>query len=120
MLPGEMLRSALAGADLFVLPSYHENFGNAVVEALACGTPVIVSDQVGIGSEIENAGVGAVVALGIEALAREISRWMSDNKLRESAANRARDFVWQHYDWNEIAARWHEHYQKMIGLNINP
>ena len=113
LLPGEMLRSALAGADLFVLPSYHENFGNAVVEALACGTPVIVSDKVGLCSEIEQAAVGAVVSLKIDALAREITRWMSDNELREAASQRARAFVWERYDWNQIAGRWQEHYQRL-------
>ena len=113
LLSGETLRSALVGADLLVLPSYHENFGNAVIEALACGTPVIVSDQVGLSSEIEQAAVGAVVPLDVDILAREITRWMSDSALREAAAQRARAFVWERYDWNQIAARWNEHYLRL-------
>lgn len=114
ILSGELLRSALAQADLFVLSSYHENFGNAVIEALACGTPVIVSDQVGLSHEIHQAKVGAVVPLSADALAREISRWMNDNELREAAAQRARPFVWERYNWNEIAARWKAHYQQLL------
>ncbi len=114
ILSGELIRSALVEADLFVLPSYHENFGNAVIEALACGTPVIVSDQVGLSSEIQQAEVGAVVPLDIDILGREISRWMSDSKLRGTAAQRARPFVWERYDWNQIAARWKTHYCQLI------
>ena len=113
MLGDEMLMSALSGAELFVLSSYQENFGNAVIEALACGTPIIISDQVNIHPEIVAAQVGAVVPLNVEALAREITRWMSDNKLREAAAQRSRAFVWERYDWNHIAMRWKEHYQKL-------
>ncbi len=48
------LRAAYSGADIFVLPSRHENFGNVVVEALACGCPVIVSDAVGAADQIQD------------------------------------------------------------------
>ena len=119
MLRDEMLLSALSGAELFVLSSYQENFGNAVIEALACGTPVIISDQVNIHPEIASAQVGAVVPLDVDILAREITRWMSDDKLRDAAAQRARPFVWERYDWNQIAARWKEHYRKLIEQKIN-
>jgi glycosyltransferase involved in cell wall biosynthesis len=44
--------SALAEADVFVLPSYSENFGVAAVEAMACAVPVVISDQVAISGQV--------------------------------------------------------------------
>ena len=115
MLRGADRISALVDADLFVLPSYQENFGIAVVEALAAGTPVVISDQVNIYREIAAAQVGGVVPTQVEPLAAEIDRWLSDEPLRRAAAERARPFVWEHYDWNRIARRWVEHYQAIAG-----
>ena len=60
-LHGDDKAALLADADLFVLPSYSENFGVAAVEALCFRTPVIVSDQVGIHHEISKYHAGLVV-----------------------------------------------------------
>ena len=105
--------AALADADLFSLPSEHENFGIAVVEALAAGLPVVISDQVYLHPDITAAQVGGVVPMNIDALARELDRWLSDDTLRKSAAERTRPFVWQRYDWHQIARRWQEHYIRL-------
>lgn len=111
MIKGQQKLAALADADVFVLPSYQENFGIAVVEALAAGTPVIVSDQVNIHDEINKAGVGAVVPTQVESLAKTLDRWLKDEQLRSAAASRTREFVKHNYDWNEIAARWMQRYE---------
>ncbi|MBV8553065.1 MAG: glycosyltransferase [Acidobacteriaceae bacterium] len=60
-LSGRAKSAVLADSDLFVLPSYSENFGNAVVEAMGAGVPVIVSDQVGIHREVASSGAGLVL-----------------------------------------------------------
>jgi glycosyltransferase involved in cell wall biosynthesis len=114
MLEGEPRIAAFADADLFALSSYQENFGNVVVEALAAGTPVIISDQVNLHAEITAAQVGEVVPLDVEVLATVLQRWLDDDRLRHAAAERARPFVWSHYDWQQIAGRWVDHYTQLI------
>lgn len=52
MLPPEQLVEAYSGADCFLLPSRHENFGNVAIEALACGCQLVLSDQVGVGQQL--------------------------------------------------------------------
>jgi len=113
MLYGRERLEALADADLFVLPSYQENFGIAVVEALAAGCPVLVSDHVNIHSQITQAGVGGMTPARIGPLAEALNKWMNDPALRAAAAARAPGFVREHYDWRAIAQRWTERYAQM-------
>jgi glycosyltransferase involved in cell wall biosynthesis len=58
MLEGEAKWGALYGCDAFILPSHQENFGIAVVEALACNKPVLISNKVNIWREILEDGAG--------------------------------------------------------------
>jgi glycosyltransferase involved in cell wall biosynthesis len=60
MLEGDLKWGALYAAEAFVLPSHHENFGIAVVEALACGAPALISDKVNTWPEIANDHAGIV------------------------------------------------------------
>jgi glycosyltransferase involved in cell wall biosynthesis len=60
MLEGDLKWGALHAADAFVLPSHQENFGIAVVEALACGLAVLISDKVNIWPDIAHDEAGIV------------------------------------------------------------
>jgi len=60
MLTGDAKWGALYGCDAFVLTSHQENFGIAVAEALACGKPVLISNQINIWREIEEEKAGVV------------------------------------------------------------
>jgi glycosyltransferase involved in cell wall biosynthesis len=60
MLRGERKWGALAASEIFVLPSHQENFGIVVAEALACGLPVLISNQVNIWREIQSENAGFV------------------------------------------------------------
>jgi glycosyltransferase involved in cell wall biosynthesis len=62
MLEGDLKWGALRAAEAFVLPSHQENFGVAVVEALACGVPVLISDKVNIWPDIARDEAGIVDA----------------------------------------------------------
>jgi glycosyltransferase involved in cell wall biosynthesis len=75
MLSGDSKWGAFYNCEAFVLPSHQENFGIAVVEALACGKPVLISNQVNIWREIENAGAGFVEDDTIEGTEKLLNRW---------------------------------------------
>jgi len=114
MLHGPDRIAALADADLAAQPSYHENFGISVAEALAAGTPVVVSDQVYLHTLITRAGVGGVVRTSVPELAAELSRWLGNSSLRQAAAKAARAFAFEHFDWNRIARHWMVHYRDIV------
>ena len=62
MLTGDAKWSTFDAAQVFVLPSHQENFGIAIVEALACAKPVLISDKVNIRREIAKSNAGIVKA----------------------------------------------------------
>jgi glycosyltransferase involved in cell wall biosynthesis len=114
MLKGRDKLAALVDAYVLCQPSFHENFGIVVVEALACGTPVIVSDQVYLHPEVSKAGVGAVTPMTVEAVADALASWLSDPVLRGDAAAKARRYALATFDWNRVAERWTGHYERII------
>jgi glycosyltransferase involved in cell wall biosynthesis len=76
MLAGNRKWGAFSAAEAFVLPSHQENFGIAVVEALACGTPVLISNKVNIWREIAAGEAGYVENDDRAGTARLIERWV--------------------------------------------
>lgn len=113
MLKGREKVAALADADLFCLPSHHENFGIAAVEALAAGLPAIVSTDVGVHADITAAGAGSAVPRDPGRIADELAAWLGDEPRRRAAGARARAFVRERYDWHQIARRWAGHYERL-------
>lgn len=88
-LEGEEKQAMFAAADVFVLPSYSENFGIAVVEAMASGLPVIVSDQVGIHHDVTRAGAGLVVRCDANEVSGAVVQMLSDCEARSQIARNA-------------------------------
>lgn len=77
MLEGPAKWGALRAAEVFVLPSHQENFGIAVAEALAVGTPVLISKQVNIWPEIVAAGAGLAEVDTLAGTRALLSRWLA-------------------------------------------
>ncbi|MFO7826496.1 MAG: glycosyltransferase [Cyclobacterium sp.] len=75
MLTGELKWAAFYGCEAFVLPSHQENFGIAVVEALACGKPVLISDQVNIWKEISDSEGGLIAKDNQKGVTDQLKRW---------------------------------------------
>jgi glycosyltransferase involved in cell wall biosynthesis len=76
MLTGDAKWGAFRNAEAFVLPSHQENFGIAVAESLACGTPVLISNKVNIWREIEAGGAGLVAPDTLAGTTDLIQRWL--------------------------------------------
>ena len=76
-LPAEELAGVYNAADLLLLPSRHENFGNVVVEALACGAAVLISDRTGVGDDLIEAAPADFGAV-LPRHAGSWSRWLAD------------------------------------------
>ena len=76
MVSGSVKWSALKNADVFILPSHQENFGIAVAEALACGKPVLITNQINIWNEIEQDGAGIVKSDTLEGVRDLLLDWL--------------------------------------------
>jgi glycosyltransferase involved in cell wall biosynthesis len=102
MLTGDDKLSALAAADVWALPSRGENFGNAVVEALAASRAVVISPEVNIAPEIAAAGAAVVAPRSAEAFGREIGALLRDEPQRRALGAAGRVFA-RRYDWTNVA-----------------
>jgi glycosyltransferase involved in cell wall biosynthesis len=102
-LAGNAKLAALADADLFALPSYSENFGNAVVEAMACGLPVLISDGVGIHREVQAANAGVVVPCNANAIATALLLLADDPARRRAMGVRGHAFVQDRFSPASVA-----------------
>ncbi|MDJ1175388.1 glycosyltransferase [Roseofilum capinflatum] len=100
---GEDKDLVLQGSDLFVLPSFSENFGIAVVEAMAAGLPVIITPEVQIAPEIKQANAGLIVEGNRESVASAIAQLLTSEK--QKLSHNAQTLVKQCYSWPAIAER---------------
>lgn len=104
--------SAYRDADLFVLPSQNENFGNTAGEAAACGTAVIVTDRCGIAPFVGAAG--EVIPHELEALENALGKMLGDPMLRENRRVGCRAFV-ESLSWEGPLDQTEEMYRRCVG-----
>jgi glycosyltransferase involved in cell wall biosynthesis len=104
-LEGEQKLAVLADCDLFVLPSYSESFGVAAVEAMACGKPVVISNQVAIHREIAKADAGLVVPCQVEALAEALMHLAGDADLCRRLGTNGRRLAQERFSLEAMATR---------------
>jgi len=104
---------AYRDADVFVLPSQNENFGNTAAEAAAAGTPVVVTEGCGIAPLL--AGVaGLVVPHKAEAIARAIERLLTEPDLRAKFAAGGKEAT-SRLGWEEPAQEMEALYRQLVG-----
>lgn len=105
----------LGQADVLVMPSQFENFGIVVIEALAVGTPVIVTAGVGVADLVARHGLGEVSDADPAALAGSIRALLADPGRRAEIAARAPRLVSDGYGWTGIAQRMAGAYRRVLG-----
>jgi len=117
MLYGKEKLSVLRDADAFVLPSYSENFGLSVIEAMACGLPVIISDRVNIWGEVSKKGAGKVIPCDGNQLAKSIIELLDNKDLAKHMGLKGKALVSDHFEWSKIASKLENVYRTMIQEN---
>jgi glycosyltransferase involved in cell wall biosynthesis len=119
MVLGVKKAALLRRAQLFVLPSYSENFGLAVVEAMAAGLPVVISNKVNIWRKIDEADAGLVVNTDAHELACAIL-WLLDNPLlAKEMGERGRRFARENFSWRTAGDQLVRIYEQ-VTLNNRP
>ena len=113
-IDGQSKVDFFANADLFVLPSHHENFGNVYVESLASGTPIIASHGTPW-SEVEEFQCGQWVENNVDKVCGAMRDMLSrdKNELRDYSVSYAKKF-----DWSVIAGEFHKLFVGMTKVSI--
>jgi glycosyltransferase involved in cell wall biosynthesis len=101
---GAQKASVFAAADIFILPSFSENFGIAAVEAMLAGVPCVLSRGVAIANAAVAAGAAIVVEPKADDIAAALAKALSDPSRLRDMSIRAREFAAQEYS-PEIMAR---------------
>ena len=103
------LAHLLAAADVMVLPSKREGLANVWVEALACGTPLVITDVGGAREVVGNASAGRIVARDPEGIAAAVRDLLSHPPAQAEVAQNAARFSWE-----ENAAQLAAHYRRIV------
>ncbi|MEM8503163.1 MAG: hormogonium polysaccharide biosynthesis glycosyltransferase HpsP [Cyanobacteria bacterium P01_D01_bin.1] len=114
---GELKAAILSAADLFVLPSYYENFGIAVAEAMAARLPVVISNKIDIWPKVAEYDAGWVVPTEIAPLTQALVGALSDAEVREQKGQNAQRCAEENYGWDAIAHTLTIHYQAIVERN---
>lgn len=112
-VPNEELPELYSRSAVFALPSTREGLPRTVLEAMACGTPVVISDIPQLKALVNDVGV-TVPAMAVEPLAVELERLLTDRELRDSLGTRSRERVVEGYSWAETVSETTEVYYELL------
>jgi glycosyltransferase involved in cell wall biosynthesis len=106
MLKGDAKWGAFAASEAFILPSHQENFGIAIVEALACGKPVLITKPINIAPQIAIDGCGLIEDDTIHGTTMLIERWIKHTNVEhEQMSIRAKESFAARYDMQRNTAK---------------
>ena len=110
--------AALRETALLALPSHQENFGLSVVEAMACGVPVLLSTQVNLAAEIQAFGAGWSVPLERAALVATLATVLREEHERARRGQAGRQLVRRRFLWSAVAAKLAALYDVIVQSNF--
>ncbi len=120
VLPQQELPAFYGAMDVFVMPSRYELFGIVMLEAMACGVPVVATRFGGPAEVIEDGADGLLVdPTDVPALAEAMRSLLADYERRNEMGKRARRKVEQGYSWDAAARRHREFYQRSSQMENN-
>jgi glycosyltransferase involved in cell wall biosynthesis len=111
---GESKNLYLQGADLFTLTSHSENFGVAVIESLAAGTPVLITDGVAIAPMVQAQNIGYVTKLEINAIATTLENFFQNFDNNQFSKQKTQQIIAENYSWQSISAQLATIYQAIV------
>lgn len=111
---GEFKQLLLQGSDLFALTSHSENFGLAVLEALAAGLPVLTTPNVALADFVEQEQLGWITPLAPCSIADRVRQVLQSPQLAQSRGSYARSIVQERYSWQAIASLLIHNYRKIL------
>ncbi|MDO8803162.1 MAG: glycosyltransferase, partial [Elusimicrobiota bacterium] len=114
ILLGEAKLEAFSAAKLFVLPSFRENFGISVAEAMAAGCPVVVSDGVDIAGDILESEAGLVCPPESVPFAAAMNKILRTPGLGETMGGNGKRLVMRKYTWERVAAELSGIYDRIL------
>ena len=107
-------------ANLFILPSHHENFSMVVVEAMACGLPVLISKNVGIWREVIADNAGISINLDKNGIAGELKKLLANPSLLKEISENARKSALKRYDTDKVASLMIRAYEDILTDRRSP
>ncbi|MDA8087543.1 MAG: glycosyltransferase, partial [Nitrospiraceae bacterium] len=114
-IPHGDIPDALNAADIFVLPSYHEGLPNAVLEAMACGLPVVATRAGGIPEAVEDGKSGILVPVGDHRqLANAIEYLLMNDSAAKRMGSRGRQIVETRFTWQVNSEKMSKLYREVM------
>jgi glycosyltransferase involved in cell wall biosynthesis len=114
LLEGEERFAVMQEAEVFALPSYTENFGLVVAEAMASGVPVVISDRVNIWREVARAEAGLVVPCDADATAQALRNILDDPTQARQMGTNGRRWVVENLPWDIVGAQMVRAYEEIV------
>jgi len=113
-LSGRNKWAALAAADVYVLPSYQENFAIALVEALRIGTPVVCSRRINIWSDLADAEAATICELTVDDVASKVLDLLGDRASADVQGQRGAVFAAANYTWEKSVDQLARVYEQVV------